>query len=80
MGVQSIQVTGTFRYWRLFNVTGVNVTYVVISEMEAFQQGVGSTEYSAMNNPEVEIIFDDPDTLITNNLTQDLDFTINYLV
>ncbi len=79
-GLQQIPVSGTYRYWRVFCNVGVNATYVVLSEMEAYAPGVGSTKISALNNPDVQVVDDDPDTTITNNLTQDLAFTINYLV
>jgi len=77
--LQSIPVSGTYRYWRLFNVTGTNATYVVLSEMKAFGVWVWSTIYSAINNSEVELKQSGSDVIITNNINQWLDFIINYL-
>lgn len=79
--LQELPVSGTYRYWRLFNISGTNATFVVLSEMKAFAVWVGSTTFSAQNNPDV-VIEDDPsgNTIIRNNLSQDLTFIINYLV
>ena len=38
---QDATVNTTFRYWRVFCVTGLNPTFVVISELEAFAPGSG---------------------------------------
>jgi len=78
--LQSIPVTGTYRYWRLFNVTWTNATYVVLSEMKAFTVWVWSTTLSMTNNSEVSLIRDWNDVIVTNNTSQWLDFIINYLI
>ena len=77
--LQEIPVSGTYRYWRLFNVSGTNPTYVVLSEMKAFTVWVGSTTISVTNSPDVSLVKSWTDSIITNNLGQDLDFIINYL-
>ena len=68
LGLQQIPVSWTYRYWRLFNITGTNATYVVLSEMKAFGVWVWSTIYSALNNREIELKQSGSDVIITNNI------------
>ncbi len=78
--LQSIAVTGTYRYWRLFNVTWTNATFVVLSEMKAFAAWVWSTTISMMNNNDITLTKNWSDVEVSNNSTQWLDFIINYLI
>jgi len=79
IGLQSIPVTGTYRYWRLFNVSGTNATFVVLSEMKAFSVWVWSKNTSMWNNSDVQLVQDGTDVVVSNNTNQSLDFIINYL-
>ncbi len=38
---EDFTVSGTYRYWRMFNVTGTNGTWIAISEFEAFAAATG---------------------------------------
>ncbi len=38
---ENYPVSGTYRYWRMFNVTGTNGTWIAISEVEAFAAAAG---------------------------------------
>lgn len=42
-GEQSISVSGTYRFWRMFCVSGNNATWVVLSEMRAYQASSSSS-------------------------------------
>lgn len=48
---QDIPVSGTYRYWRFFCKTGVNSTWVALSELEAFSASTGDiVEQSSSGN------------------------------
>lgn len=80
VGLQEIPVIWTFRYWRLFNVSGVNSAFVVLTEMELFSVSPGTNKTLVSSNSDfVTVIDDGGDLEITNNQVVALDFTVNYL-
>lgn len=73
IGRQDIAVSGTFRYWRVFCVVGVNPVYIVLSEMEAFDVPAGVDRY--INNADgiISIYANDSGKIvIKNNTTQNI--------
>lgn len=77
-GRQSISFAATsFRYWRVFCVTGNNATWCVISEMELFGAGTGVTQ-SFLSDYNYLIENDGGNLKITNNETFNMDLTVYY--
>lgn len=76
---QIVTVGASYQYLRVFCVTGNNVTWCVISELEAFDVGVGSTKINLLEENEITIGTDGVNLTIDNTMSIDIDVEINYL-
>ena len=77
---QDIVVNTTARYFRVFCVQGVNASYTVLSEMEAYSLSSTFTRRNAYNLDHVIIEYStNGSLLITNNYPEDITFFISYI-
>lgn len=76
---QVLAITGSWRYLRVFCVTGNNATWCVISELQALGVAGGSTNYNIFELDDVLLTNDGTNLVIENNLGVDVDIEINYL-
>ncbi len=76
--VQTIPVSGTYRYWRLFNVSGTSSAYIVITEMEAFLDP-GNTIDFIDDNSKTEVKGIAGETHVKNLTANAANIIINYL-
>jgi len=72
-------VSGSYRYYRLFSVAGLNATWVVISELEVFSIWSSSTESFHVFNRAIDIKNNAWSLEICNNDGAPRDIEVNHL-
>ncbi len=69
---EDYSVSGSYRYWRMFNITGTNSTWLALSEFEAYSAGSGDVVEQAgsdaSSNPG-ELNFSSTDLTMSENGT-----------
>ncbi len=77
VGEQQISVSGSYRYWRLFCVTGANSSWCVVSEMEAYNKPAGNKEWYNNAGGKVSTRVENGKIVLENNTEETITATIN---
>lgn len=72
-------VSGSYRYFRLYSVSGLNATWVVISEIEVFSIGSSFSEYIHVFNRDIQVKNNGWFLEMCNNEGTSLDIEIHHL-